>query len=348
MSANVIGVDGEAIGEWFAANIPRVETPLHFEQMSGGRSNLTYMVTDAASNRWVLRRPPLGTVTRNAHNVVREAVVLQRLADTAVPVPAVLGVCDDNRVNGAPFFVMGHCDGTIVRDAAQFADVADESQRQTVAQSLVEVLARLHSADLASMGWGGRTAQRGYVQRQLRRWSENWERDRVRVLPSIEHARNALSRSIPPQRRTSVVHGDFRLDNCVIGPDFSVVGVLDWELSTVGDPLADLGQFLVYWAEPGDEVTALENPPTVVSGVPSRAELVRSYREAIGPQLEFDDAEIDFYIAFNWWKTACIVENVYTRMSYGSMGQTDRSPESFGAQAERLAAQAWDYARVLG
>ena len=347
MDAETVGISYDAVTEWFHAHVRGVVAPLRFTQIAGGRSNLTYEVTDSASGRWILRRPPLGVREGNAHNVVREADVLKKVAGTGVPAPAVLGVCDDERINGAPFFVMEHLAGAILRGPADFGQFADPAQRSRIAYSLIEVMATLHRADLAPIGWGARTEQRGFIERQLARWSQNWVSDRVRVLPDIEHTRDILLRRVPVQHRASVVHGDFRLDNCLIGPDCTVTGVLDWELTTVGDPLADLGQFLVYWAQPGDEVTALENPPTLTTGLPSRAELVRGYRDAMRGTLDVAEADVDFYVAFSWWKTACIVENVYTRMSRGSMGRTDRSPESFAAQAERLAAQAWACAQQL-
>lgn len=342
-----VGIAHAAVTDWFLTQVPSVVPPLHFCQIAGGRSNLTYEVTDSASGRWVLRRPPLGVSKGNAHDVIREADVLKKAAGTGVPVPTIRGICTDEEVTGAPFFVMDHLDGAILRTPTDFDRFPQASQRSRIAHDLIDVLATLHRADLAEIGWGERAGQRGFIERQLSRWSQNWEKDRVRVLGDIERTRDALLEKIPVQHRASVVHGDYRLDNCLIGPDSTIVGVLDWELTTVGDPLADLGQFLVYWAQPGDEVTALENPPTLTGGLPSRADLVHSYREAMQGTLDVTDEAVDFYVAFSWWKTACIVENVYTRMSRGSMGRTDRTPESFAAQAERLAAQAWACARRL-
>lgn len=342
-SESTVGIAEAELTEWFARTVPAAAAPLSFEQIAGGRSNLTYLVTDSTGRKWVLRRPPLGKIVATAHDVVREADVLARLAGSGVPVPAISGVSADDQVNGAPFFVMEHLPGTILRDAADVEAFAPADARRDIGLGLIDVLARLHTVSPADVGWADRAMQRGYIDRQLTRWSTNWERDRVRVLEDIARTRDALAGKIPAQHRAAVVHGDFRLDNCLIGPDHQVVGVLDWELATVGDPLADLGQFLVYWAEPGDEVTALETPPTLAAGLPTRAELTRRYLDAV----DLPAADIDYYVAFNWWKTACIVEGVYTRMSRGSMGRSDRTPESFGAQAERLAAQAWACAQAL-
>lgn len=342
-STATLGIDHAAVTTWLERTIPSALAPFTFEQIAGGRSNLTYLVTDTAGARWVLRRPPLGKIVATAHDVVREAGILSRLTGTGVPVPEVVGICTDLEVNGSPFFVMDFLDGEILRDADAVETFLAPPARRTLGDSLVDTLARLHSLNPESHGYPQRTAPGGYVERQLSRWSASWEGDRVRVLEDISRTRDALSRRIPPQLRASVVHGDYRLDNALVGPHGDVRGVLDWELSTVGDPLADLGQFLMYWAQPGDEVTALETPPTLAAGLPTRDELADRYLTATG--LPGDDLE--YYLAFNWWKTACIVEGVYTRVSRGSMGRTDRTPESFGIQAQRLAAQAWSCARNL-
>lgn len=340
-SIDTPGVDAAAVTAWLTAHTPALRAPLHFTAITGGRSNLTYAVTDADGVRAVLRRPPLGHREGNAHDVVREAQILTRLAPTAVPVPPVLAVCTDSAVTGAPFFVMAHVDGAVFRTAAELTAATDAPARRRLGLGLAEVLAGLHTVDLDTAGWGHRAGQTGYFPRQLDRWSANWRADRIRDLDDIAVAADTLTRAVPPQRRTTVVHGDFRLDNCLIGPAQQVVGVLDWELATVGDPLADLGQFLVYWAEPGDPVTALDAPPTLVDGLPSRTELTAHYLSCLPTDVPAPTpAEIDFSVAFNWWKTACIVENVYTRISRGAMGATDRSAASFGAQAERLAAEA--------
>ncbi|WFR74421.1 phosphotransferase family protein [Prescottella defluvii] len=216
--------------------------------------------------------------------------------------------------------------------------------RPTVATALVRALADLHAVDPRDVGWDDLADRDDYLSRQLRRWSTNWAQDRVRVLDDIGRAHDRLVERIPQQGPARIVHGDFRLDNCLFAPDGRIGGILDWELTTVGDPLADLGQLLAYWALPDDEVCALENPPTRVPGFPSRDDLVEQYLAAVRPGTVPD---IDFYVAYNWWKIACIVEGVYTRTLRGAMGASDRSPDSFGAQAERLAAQAWRYAQRL-
>ena len=338
------GIRDDAVSRWFTEHVDDATGPLRFERIAGGRSNLTYLVQGADGARWVLRRPPLGMARSRAHDVLREAEVLERLRSTPVPGPVVVGTCGDDAVTGAPFFVMNHLDGVVLRDPDTVMSVVPADRQPSVAAELVRALAALHAVDPRDVGWGGLADRDDYLARQLRRWSTNWAQDRVRVLDDIGRAHDRLLERIPRQGSARIVHGDFRLDNCLFTPDGTIGGILDWELTTVGDPLADLGQLLAYWAQPDDEVCALENPPTRVPGFPTRDDLVEQYLAAARPDTVPD---IDFYVAYNWWKIACIVEGVYTRTLRGAMGASDRSPESFGTQAERLAAQAWCYASKL-
>ncbi|MCL2536332.1 MAG: phosphotransferase family protein [Nocardiaceae bacterium] len=338
------GIRDDAVSRWFTEHVDGARGPLSFARIAGGRSNLTYLVSGAGDTRWVLRRPPLGMAHSRAHDVLREAEVLDRLRDTPVPAPGVVGTCDDDTVTGAPFFVMKHIDGVVLRDPETVTATVPVDSRPALASELVESLAALHSVDPRDVGWDELADRDDYVARQLRRWSTNWAQDRVRTLDDIGRTHDRLRERIPRQGAARIVHGDFRLDNCLFAPDGTIGGILDWELTTVGDPLADLGQLLAYWAQPDDEVCALENPPTRVQGFPTRDDLVEKYLAAVRPDTVPD---IDYYVAFNWWKIACIVEGVYTRTLRGAMGSSDRSPQSFGAQAERIAAQAWRYAQRL-
>ncbi|MCW3841491.1 phosphotransferase family protein [Micromonospora yasonensis] len=332
-----------AVPGWLAEHLPGLRPPIEFTRLAGGRSNLTYLVTDAAGVRRVLRRPPLGSHAATAHDVLREARLLDGLAGE-VPVPAVLAICADDSVTDAPFVVLEHLDGLVLRDPAGVEASLSVAQRRLVGPALIDAMVTLHRVDPARVGLGALTARRDHVTRQLRRWYGNWRRGGTRELPDLEAAHARLAELVPEQRRTAIVHGDYRLDNCVLDPSMAVQGILDWELTTVGDPLVDLGQFLVYWAEPADERTALHAPPTAAPGFSSRAELAERYCAATGE----DPAALDYHLAFSWWKTACIVEDVYTRMRRGAMGVTDRSPESFAEQAAALAAQARRAAARLG
>ncbi|MEU5694367.1 phosphotransferase family protein [Actinosynnema sp. NPDC020468] len=320
---------------WLRDAVPSLGSPLRYDRLPGGRSNLTYLVS-GPSGRAVVRRPPLGAHPGNAHDVLREARLLSGLAG-AVPVPAVLATCEDTSVLDAPFAVLEFLDGLVVREPSDVpAAVA------SIGPSLVDTLAALHAVDPERVGLGGLVSRKDHLSRQLARWFGNWRRTSIRPLPALERAHDVLVRHVPPQLRTAIVHGDYRLDNCVLTPEGEVRGVLDWELTTVGDPLADLGQLLVYWAEPGDTDTALHTPPTVVPGFATRSELLERYARS-GASV----AGVEYHVAFNWWKTACIVENVYTRVKSGDLGATDRSPDSFAAQAERLADRAWREASAL-
>lgn len=338
------GMREGAVSAWFAEHVDGVSGHVSFTRIAGGRSNLTYRAQDARGATWVLRRAPLGMGASRSHDVLREADVLTRLSGTPVRVPRVVGSTDDSDVTGAPFYVMEFVEGIILRDPATVEASVPMEQRPAFAKSLVTTLAELHAVDPREVGWAALAERDDYIARQLNRWSTNWAADRVRVLDDIGRAHDRLRERMPQQGAPGIVHGDYRIDNCVYSPDGDIRAVLDWELTTVGDPLADLGQLLTYWTEPDDEVRALETPPTLAAGFPARDELIEMYVDA-SPGA--DVSGIRFHVAYNWWKVACIVENVYTRMSRGAMGASDRTPESFAAQAERIAAQAWRYARDL-
>ncbi|QIX26546.1 phosphotransferase family protein [Nocardioides sp. JQ2195] len=331
--AGVPGIDLDRVTEWLAPRLDLV-TPLSVQRLAGGRSNLTYLVTDAAGRRIVLRRPPLGNLPRTAHDVLREGRLLRAVGD-GVPVPRVLAECADPDVTGAPFIVVEFLDGTVLRDP-ESAESFPEASRAAVGPALIDAMVSLHAVDPARLGLGDLATRRDYASRQLRRWDENWRRTRTRELPDLERTHTWLVAHAPEQRGSSIVHGDFRVDNCILGDDGRVIGILDWELTTIGDPLADLGQLLVYWAEPDDDFTALHSPPTVVAGYATRDQLKERYLAATGASA----SDVDFFVTFNWWKTACIVEDVHSRMLRGAMGATDRTPESFGDQARSLAARA--------
>lgn len=330
------GIDRDRVEAWLAARVG-LTGDLQWARIGGGRSNLTYRVTDGERSL-VVRRPPLGDFPATAHDVLREARFLSGLAGH-VPVPAVLATCDDDTITGRPLVVMEHLAGTAIATPEQAMALTD-NERSAAGPAIVDALIALHRADPGLVGLPHLLDRRDFIARQLRRWLGNWQAISIRDLPEIARAHDLLLAAMPEQSRVGVVHGDFRLDNCLLADD-RVCGILDWELATVGDPTADLGQLLVYWAEPGDEVTALENPPTVVGGFSSRADLAARYAEAFG------DAPIEFQVAFNWWKTACIVEDVYSRVARGAMGDTDRSAESFAAQARRVAEHALTLASRL-
>ncbi|HLM62859.1 MAG TPA: phosphotransferase family protein [Acidimicrobiales bacterium] len=325
------GIDVAGVTAWFEAHAPGVRPPLTFELVAGGRSNLTYRVTDTAGGAWVLRRPPLGQVLATAHDMGREHRVIAALAATDVPVPPVVGLCTDAAVSGAPFYVMGFVDGVVARNREAAGSLSPD-QRRTAGEDLADVLARIHAVDPESVGLGDLGRTDGYVERQLRRWYRQWNDSKTRDLPVVDAVHGALAARVPEQGPATIVHGDYRLDNCLLGPDGRIAAVLDWELCTLGDPLADVGLLLVYWTDPGDTRSALPDSATLLPGFPSRTELIAHYAAASGR----DVSDVDFYVALGYWKLACILEGVYARYAGGAMGRAEGF-ELFATQVELLA-----------
>lgn len=333
------GIDAERVNAWFHDHVEAARTPLSFVLVAGGRSNLTYVATDSAGERFVLRRPPTGPLLPKAHDMRREHRIISALGPVGIPVPPALGLCEDPSVNGAPFYVMGFVDGVIARDENEVAALLDEGARQKVSYALIDTLADIHKVDPDTVGLGDLGRKDGYIARQLHRWHTNYQAANAArngsPLPAMDVLHSRLSNSIPEQARSTIVHGDYRLDNCVVSPDgLKVRAVLDWELCTLGDPLADLGQLLSYWPEIGER-SALGHAATAMPGFVRRSELVERYREQTG----FDLSALGFYAAFAYWKLACILEGVYARYVGGAMGDdgfdSSNYPETIAWLAER-------------
>jgi aminoglycoside phosphotransferase (APT) family kinase protein len=336
------GIDPAGVTAWFRANVPGVRPPLAFAPLPGGRSNLTFRVDDAAGATWVLRRPPLHGVLPSAHDMGREHRVISALAATPVPVPAAFGLCQDPAVTGAPFYVMGYVDGIVPRDEATVAARLAEPARAAAADSLVDALVALHQVDPDRVGLGGLGRREGYLERQLARWKRQLTQVATRPLPALDEAHRRLSAAIPAQVGPArVVHGDFRIDNAVLSPAGRVLAVLDWELCTLGDPLADVGLLQVYWAEPGDETMPLVTAPTATPGFPSRAALAEAYAARSGRDL----SRLDYYVAFAYWKLAVVLEGVVARHASGAYGEGDDSWRDFAGVVERLGERALELSR---
>jgi aminoglycoside phosphotransferase (APT) family kinase protein len=337
------GIDAEALQAWFRENIPGVAAPLAYERIAGGRSNLTYSVTDSQGGRWALRRPPLGKRLASAHDMGREHRILSALQGTEVPVPPLAGLCEDESVNGAPFYVMDFVDGPILRSRAEAEEHFDESQRREIGERVVDTLIAIHDLNPDGVGLGELGRREDYVARQLRRWQRQWDGSRTRELPLVDEIHARLERRIPEQGPATIVHGDYRLDNMILTPGGEVAAVVDWELCTLGDPLADVGMLLVYWSEPGDVLMPLFDPATTAPGFPGRAELRDRYAERSGRDL----SEIDFYVALGHWKLAIILEGVFSRYAAGQYGKPDEGFEEFGKIVVRLAEAADEAERRL-
>ncbi|HET8975161.1 MAG TPA: phosphotransferase family protein [Solirubrobacterales bacterium] len=337
------GIDRGAVEAWFEANVPGAAPPLGFERISGGRSNLTFGVTDSAGHRWALRRPPLGKRLGSAHDMGREHRVISALRDTPVPVPPVVGISEDDSVNGAPFYVMEFVDGPILR-SAEDAETFPEPERRAIGERVVDTLVEIHAVDPGAVGLGELGRKEDYVARQLKRWHGQWEKSKTRELAVVDDVHARLASSIPEQGPATIVHGDYRLDNMILSPAGEVAAVVDWELCTLGDPLADVGLLLVYWSEPGDEFMPLFAPATIAPGFPSRADVKARYAELSGRDL----TAIDFFVALGYWKLAIILEGVYARYSGGQYGKTDDAFEEFARIVERLADAAAEAVGRLG
>jgi aminoglycoside phosphotransferase (APT) family kinase protein len=323
-----------ALTAWLARAVPRLAPPLSVERIAGGRSNLTLRVRDAGGASVVVRRGPESSQVASAHDMGREHRILRGVHGTPVPVPVPLGFCAEEDVLGAPFHAMEDVAGIVVRDAASAAALS-EPARARASRELVDALARLHALDLERVGLDALAPRRGYLQRQLRRWPAQWESGEP-LRPRVVALAEALAQHCPDVP-SCLVHGDYRLDNAVVSAEGELLAVLDWELATLGDPLADLALLLVYWVEPGDDLRPLGEAPTALPGFASRAELAERYAEVSGRAL----AGLDWYVAFADWKLACVLHGVWARAREGAYGEgfteTDELPGRVEALLERAA-----------
>jgi aminoglycoside phosphotransferase (APT) family kinase protein len=327
------GIDLNGIEAWFAVNVPSAAPPLSFERIAGGHSNLTYRVSDAGGHHWALRRPPLGKRLGSAHDMAREHRVVSALSPTEVPVAPVVGLCEDDSVNGAPFYLMEFVEGPILRGLAEAGIFPAEDDRRAIGERVADTLVAIHAVDPDAVGLGDLGRKEDYVARQLHRWQGQWEKSKTRELPAIDSLHERLSARIPKQGPATIVHGDYRLDNMILTPAGQVAAVVDWELCTLGDPLADVGLLMAYWPDQEQAEVALGQPANLAPGFPTREELAARYAERSGRDL----AELDFFVALGYWKLAIILEGVYARYAAGGYGKVDPGIEAFARLVERLA-----------
>jgi aminoglycoside phosphotransferase (APT) family kinase protein len=316
--AGLPGIDVPRLSGWLAATLPGYGQITGLELLAGGRSNLTYLVR-LGDRRVVLRRPPLGHVLPTAHDMRREHTVLSALAGSAVPVPAPLALCADEDVIGAPFYLMDYVEGRVLRTVEDAADVTPDEAR-ALSERLAEVLAAIHLLDVQGAGLGDFGRPQGYMARQLRRWGRQWEASHAAgpstgsLDASYDRLVKRLAERLPGDGLTGLVHGDYRLDNALtrLRPVPDIAAVVDWEMSTLGDPLSDLGLTLVYWTDRGDaERLAIPVGATVTSapGFLTGAEFGARYAALTG----FDLTNLDFYVAFGCYKLAVILEGIHAR-----------------------------------
>jgi aminoglycoside phosphotransferase (APT) family kinase protein len=322
-----VGADPAVVGPYLASVLGDEKwRSVTIGLIAAGMSNLTYTVTpDGGSpdEAVILRRPPTGAVLATAHDMAREYTVITALGPTAVPVPRTLHLCQDPAVLGAPFYVMERVEGVHVVSEipAGYADAPE--QRRAIGEGLIDVLADLHGVDYREVGLGEFGRPEGFMARQVRRWAKQWDATRDRDRPGMDALAARLAETVPATQRDAVVHGDYRLDNCLLDPGAPgrIRAVLDWEMSTLGDPLADLALLLVYWPQPGENLPATQSAVTALPGFPSREEVAERYAARTGLEL----SGLSWYVGFAYFKFAAIVAGIVARSAAGAMAGKDTS-----------------------
>lgn len=334
MGDSIPGVDLERLTPWFSEHVAPVSS-LSAEVIGHGRSNLTYRLSGDGAE-WVLRRPPLSHVLPTAHDMKREYRVISALEPTRVPVPHAIALCEDTSVNDAPFYIMSFVRGLVPNDPNAVKQRYDEPTLRRIGEELIDTLAALHTLDPASVGLADFGKPQGFIARQVKRFTGQIEQSKTRDVPELEELARRLAASIPPESGAAIVHGDYRLDNCVLADDGHIAAVLDWEMATLGDPLADLGMQIMYWADtsPGSTPGApgiSSNSVTALPGFLSRAEAIDRYAKTTGADL----SNLDFYAVLSFFKLAVILEGINARYLEG--GTVGAGFEAIGQQALGLA-----------
>jgi len=307
------GLDLDRLTEYLRESAPGLVTgPLSAELVKGGRSNLTYYLTDGRQ-RWVLRRPPLGHVLRTAHDMGREYRVISALAKTTVPVPTTIHECPDPEPIGAPFYVMSHVPGVVLRSQAQCAELGP-TRCKVLGERLIDVLAELHAVDPATIGLSDFGRPDGYLTRQVSRWQKQLDASRSRDVEGIDELHDRLASSVPTSPRHSLIHGDYRLDNVLVDPETpDITAVLDWEMATLGDPLADVGLLVVYTRRRTPEDDVITGGVNTAPGFPSTDELISRYATISG----LDVSALDWYVGLACFKLAVVLEGIHYRFTQG-------------------------------
>ena len=310
------GIDIARVTTWLAERRPDLAAPFRWEKLPGGHSNFTYRVHDTNGRTFILRRPPLGELLPSAHDMAREFRIISALWPTPVPVPEPIAYCEDTTVTGARFFCMGAVDGKSLYDGVDVVAQVPEERRRALGHSFIDVLADLHALDPDEIGLGDLGRKDDYVGRQLKRWFASWNSSQTpdsAALTDVAALHEELVARLPEQASARLVHGDYGLHNTLSHRDGYIAAVVDWEISTLGDPLADLAYALNGWVGPDDPPSPKTDIPTLEPGFPRREELAERYAARTGADLSL----LPYYSAFNHWKTVCILQGVYARYLQG-------------------------------
>jgi aminoglycoside phosphotransferase (APT) family kinase protein len=314
--------------------------PIEAEPVGEGHSNVTYAISREGGT-WVLRRPPRPPLPPSAHDVLREARLLRAIEPTAARTPKVLATCDDDSVIGAPFYVMERVEGDVITSRVPAA-LDDEAARRRIGEELVDALVEVHSVPWESCGLQGFGKPTGYLDRQLRRFTGLWEHNRTRELTTLDRVTEWLGDNVPESGEVTIVHGDYRLGNTMFAPHAPprLVAIFDWELATIGDPLADVGYLLATWAQPGDEENAISALGGITRrpGFPTREELVARYEEASGRSMQ----SVSWYMTLALWKSAVFLEGSYKRRLAGTTD--DPFFDLLETGVPQIAERAWEIA----
>lgn len=332
------GVDPVALTRWLAENVPEVATgpgPVEVSRISGGHSNLTFRVTDADGVRFALRRPPTGGVLATAHDMSREWRFLTALAPTPVPVAEPVAHCEDPDVLGAGFYLMRYVDGVVPGDRAA-GEAVPEPERRACGLDAADALAALHAVDPDEVGLADLHRPGGYLERQLRRWRRQAHASALEDLSVLDAAHDRLVAALPdtgdPVR---IAHGDYRPGNLSFAGG-RIAAIFDWELATLGEPLADLGWLVASWERPDDPRPSITSGPTAAPGWPERDEVAARYAERSGRSIE----HLPYFVAFAHWRCACIGAGVYTRYRAGNMGSGAEAGAALEQRGHRVVADA--------
>ena len=338
MGRDVPGIKVEGLLPWFRANVAEVED-LEARLITGqGFSNLTYKLESPDGRAWVLRRPPLSHVQPTAHDMAREFRVLSALKDTDVPVPRPLAFCPHPEVIGAQFYIMQFVDGFVPSNPQEVARRYDQAQRRRMAEELIDDLVKLHAIRPDEVGLSDFGRPQGYLARQVRRFSEQWQRIKYREVPELDELCRRLNSFTLPESDHAIVHGDYKLGNVLVDGAGHIIAILDWEMATLGDPLMDLGFLCLSWSGLGQAEDDGEGEPAATAGFPSWEEVLQRYAERSNRAVQ----ALDYYVVLNHFKLAVILENMYARYLGG--GTVGEGFEAIGERALQVARRGLEWA----